>query len=438
VATVPPSQPTRAPVLRHDIDVSSLPPGPTAPRAWQTLSYGWRPIPFFARAHARYGDVFTVKVLRETWVVLAHPAAIRQVLMANPREMNSGEANLELRPVIGTRNVLLLDGAEHLRRRKLLLPPFHGDRMQAYRALMADAARAEVRTWPSDEAFPLLPRMQAITFEVILRAVFGDEASGRLGTALRRLQDWLTGPVGPLLYVLLGAEGIVKVPAFRRRMAPVDEEIHALIRARRADPGLAERGDILSLLLQIEGLDDGDVRDELLTLLVAGHETTAAALAWAWAELLRAPAAMERLAAREPGWAEAVTREALRLHPPVPLILRKLLEPLEVAGRRLPAGTTVAPSSILLHRRSDLYPEPLAFRPERWVGETPGTYEWLPFGGSVRRCLGASFAQLEMQVVLEEVAASARLRAATPAREATGRRGIILTPAHGALAVMGA
>src|SRR3954454_16627702 len=377
-----------------------------------------------------------MKVLRETWVVLAHPAAIRQVLMADPREMNSGEANLELRPVIGTRNVLLLDGAEHLRRRKLLLPPFHGDRMQAYRALMAEAARAEVARWPRGEAFPLLPRMQAITFEVILRAVFGDSASGRLGTALQGLQAWLTGPVGPLLYVLLGADGLVKVPAFRRRMAPVDEEVHALIRARRGDPALADRDDILSLLLQIEGLDDGDVRDELLTLLVAGYETTAAALAWAWAELLRAPAAMERLAAREPGWAEAVTREALRVHPPLPLILRKLLEPLEVGGHRLPAGTTVAPSSILLHSRPELYPEPLAFRPERWLDRAPGTYEWLPFGGSVRRCLGASFAQLEMQIVLEEFAPSARLRAADPQPELTGRRGIILTPSRGALAIM--
>jgi cytochrome P450 len=425
-------------VLRHDIDVADLPPGPTAPRAWQTLSYGWRPIPFFSRAQARYGDAFTVKVLRETWVVLAHPAAIRQVLMANPREMNSGEANIELRPVIGTRNVLLLDGAEHLRRRKLLLPPFHGERVQAYRAIMAEAARAEVARWPSGEAFPLLPRMQAITFEVILRAVFGDESSSRLGAALQRLQNWLTRPPGPLLYVLLGADGIVRVPAFRKRMAPVDEAVLELIRARRADPALAERADILSLLLQIDGLDDRDVRDELLTLLVAGHETTAAALAWAWTELLRAPEALERLAAREPGWSEAVTREVLRMHPPVPAIVRRLLEPLEVGGRVLPAGTTVAPAAVLLHRRAELYPEPHTFRPERWLGRTPGTYEWLPFGGSVRRCLGASFAQLEMQVVLEEVAARARLRAAEPQREGTGRRGIILTPARGALAVMGA
>src|SRR3954449_5026779 len=412
-----------------------LPPGPTSPRAWQTLSYGWRPIPFFARAHARYGDVFTVRVLRETWVVLAHPAAVRQVLMANPREMNSGEANLELRPVIGTRNVLLLDGDEHLRRRKLLLPPFHGERMQAYRSTMAEVARAEVARWPRGETFPLLPRMHAITFEVILRTVFGDEGSGRLGAALQRLQNWLTGPRGSLPFLLLGADGLMKWPPFRRRLAPVDEEVFALIRARRADPSLGERADILSLLLQIEGLDDRDVRDELLTLLVAGHETTAAALAWAWAELLRAPEALERVAAREPGWAEAVTRETLRLHPPVPLIVRRLMEPLEVGGWRLPAGTTVAPSSILLHRRPEVYPEPPAFRPERWIGKTPGTYDWLPFGGSVRRCLGASFAQFEMQVVLEEIAATARLRAAEAAPERTWRRAIILTPSRGALAI---
>jgi cytochrome P450 len=418
-------------VFGHDIDV--LPPGPTAPRQWQTLHYGLRPYPYFLGAQRRYGDVFTVKVLQETWVVLADPADVRTVLTTDPAQTRSGEANLALRPVIGTQNVLLLDGPEHLGRRKLLLPAFHGERLQAYRETMAHVTREEVRRWPRGAAFPLLPRMQSITFEVIMRTVFGAAASEAAGLrdALRDLLDWLAGPSALVVYNLGHAAGLARWPPFRRRLAAVDREVAAQLARRRADPG----EDILSLLLGTEGLTDRDVRDELLTLLVAGHETTTAALAWAFEALLRHDEARERVAAREDGWASAVVHEALRLRPPIPLIVRKLLAPLEVGGHELPAGATAAPAGILLHRRADLYPDPHAFRPERWLGAAkPGTYEWLPFGGSVRRCLGASFAMLELQTVLEEVASTVALRAPDPEPERVWRRGIVLVPARGALA----
>jgi cytochrome P450 len=420
-------------VFGHDIDV--LPPGPSAPRQWQTLQYGFRPYPFFAGAQRRYGEVFTVKVQQETWVMVADPAGVRAVLTADPARTLSGEANLALRPLIGTRNVLLLDGPEHLQRRKLLLPPFHGERLQGYRDVMAQVARAEARRLPRDEPFALLPRLQAITFEVILRTVFGARAgeAGALRAALRDLLDWLTGVRGMLAFLILRPDGLSRFPPFRRRLAAVDREVAAQIERRRGAGG----EDILSLLLATEGLSDEDVRDELLTLLVAGHETTTAALAWSFEALLRHGEARERLAAREEGWAAAIAYEALRLRPPVPLVVRKLLAPLEVAGHTLPAGATATPSTILLHRHAGLYPDPHAFRPERWLdGATPGTYEWIPFGGSTRRCLGASFAMLEIQTVLEELAAAVALRAPDPEPERVWRRGIVLVPARGALAII--
>jgi cytochrome P450 family 135 len=420
-------------VLSHHIAVE-LPPGPRAPRSLQSLQYGLRPYAFFTRAQERHGDVFTVKVLRETWVVVADPAGVKAVLTMDPSQIRSGEANHELRPVIGTRNVLLLDGPEHLARRKLVLPPFHGERLQGYRATMAEVAREQMASWPRGEPFELLPRMQQITLEIIVRAIFGARAeeAAPLRESLRTLQNWLTGPQGSLAFLLAGADGVSRLPKFRRLLAAVDDAVAAQIERRRREPG----DDVLSMLLQTEGLTDRDVRDELLTLLIAGHETSSAGLAWSFEALLRHPQALARVAAREPGWASAVAVESLRLHPPVPIgAIRRLLAPLEVNGCVLPAGATIALSSLLLHRRPELYPDPHAFRPERWLDTKPGGYEWIPFGGSVRRCVGASFAMLELEVVLEEVAAHLALRAPSPEPERVWRRGIVLVPARGALAV---
>jgi cytochrome P450 len=418
-----------------------LPPGPRRPDPVQSLEYGLDPFGFFGRAHRRYGDVFTVHVVREEWVMLADPEAIRELFAHGPDDLDSGEPNRPLRPILGTRNVLLLDGAEHLRRRKLVLPPFHGERMKAYAGIVDAATERELDAWPAGEAVAALPRMQAITFEVILRAVFGLRDAQRLDAlvdALRGLLAWITDWRRGLVFTFLGPERMMGLPGFQRQVAAVDALVLDEIRRRRAEEDLSEREDVLSLLLQArdeEGrpLDDGELRDELVTLLVAGHETTAALLAWAAQELAAQPDLQERLAAGEGGLAEAVVTETLRLHPPVPLgALRRLRRPLRLGGHDLSEGSTVGACAAVVHRRPDLYDDPDAFRPERFAhGGRPPAGAFLPFGGGVRRCVGAAFAQFEARLVLERLARRFVLAAPGPPRRGVRRRGIVLVPRRG-------
>jgi cytochrome P450 len=406
------------------------------PPAVQSAWYGLSPYSFFDRARRRHGDIFTIRILGERWTVVADPAVVRELFTGDPEILYSGEANLPLRGLIGTGNLLLLDGDKHLRRRKLLLPPFHGERMQAYGRIMADATDRELSAWPTGRAGPSLVHTQAITFEVIMRAVFGVEEGqqmGALGTALRDVLDWAQSARTMVRFALRGPEALVTHPPFLRRIAPVDREIHAEIARRRGDPDLEQRTDILSLLLQARyedgtGLPDADVRDELVTLLVAGHETTASTLAWAIHFVARDPGLQEWLAAKEEGLAEAVVQETLRLRPAVPLVVRLLKAPMVVAGRTLPAGTRLTPSSLLIHRDPAIYPEPLTFRPDRFLGTKPGTYDWIPFGGGVRRCIGAAFAQMEARVVLERLTERFTITPYRAQAERVGRRGIVLIP----------
>ena len=419
---------------------SALPPGPRLPVPLQNVRYIVDPYGMFESGQRAFGDVFTLRVLSETWVVLAHPDAVREVFAHGPDDLDSGVANLALRPLLGTRNLLLLDGSEHLRRRKLVLPPFHGERMRAYEELMRAATRHELAAWPLGEAAPTLPRMQAITFRVVLRAVFGVEEGARLerlATLLRGFLSWSTDPRRGLVFAFLGPQRLMGLRAYRRQRDELDRELFAEIAERRRAEDLTEREDILSLLLQArddEGapLSDRELRDELVTLLVAGHETTAAALSWALLELARDPAAQARLADGEPGLAEAAVSETLRLHPPVPLgALRRLRRPLTIAGWDLPAGATVAPCSLLVHRRADVYPEPSAWRLDRFLGTRPPAGAWIPFGGGVRRCVGAAFAQFEAKTVLEELVRELELRPAAPPSRWIGRRGVVLVPVRG-------
>ena len=419
---------------------SALPPGSRLPLPLQNVRYIVDPYGLFESGQRAFGDVFTLRVLSETWVVLAHPEAVREVFAHGPDDLDSGVANLALRPLLGTRNLLLLDGSEHLRRRKLVLPPFHGERMRAYEELMRAATRRELAAWPLGEAAPTLPRMQAITFRVVLRAVFGVEEGARLerlATLLRDFLSWSTDPRRGLVFAFLGPQRLMGLRAYRRQRDELDRELFAEIAERRRAEDLAEREDILSLLLQArddEGapLSDRELRDELVTLLVAGHETTAAALSWALLELARDPAAQARLADGEPGLAEAAVSETLRLHPPVPLgALRRLRRPLTIAGWDLPAGATVAPCSLLVHRRADVYPEPNAWRVDRFLGTRPPAGAWIPFGGGVRRCVGAAFAQFEAKTVLHELVRELELRPAAPPSRWIGRRGVVLVPARG-------
>jgi len=442
-ATQPRGAPTAADATRSD-SPASLPNPVRAPAALQTLRYGLDPEGFFAAPRRRYGDVFTVRVLSETWVVLAHPDAVKEAFALGPEQANSGEANLTLRPLIGTRNVLLLDGEEHLARRKLVLPPFHGERMRAYEGTIRAQARRQIEAMSLGRPEALLPHMQELTFAVIMRCVFGLEDERRLrelGGALRSMLTWITDMRRGLVLAFLGPERLMASRRFRDQLAEVDRQLFAEIERRRAAADLGEREDILSMLLQArdeegEGLSDQNLHDELVTLLVAGHETTAALLAWAVHELARAPEHQQRLADGEEGFTEATIAEALRLRPPVPVVLRRLREPARIAGHDLPAGATLAPSMLLVHRRPDLYPDPWRFDPTRFLGRRPVPSEWLPFGGSVRRCVGAAFARFEARIVLEELSAALRFAPDRERPERVGRRGPILVPARGARVVL--
>jgi cytochrome P450 len=394
------------------------------------------------RSRARYGDAFTIKLnAAETFVFLCDPEDVKRTFTGDPRLLRAGEANAILRPVVGPRSVLLLDEPEHMVDRKLMLPPFHGERMQRYGDIMVQAARDEIARWPVGEPFALWPRMQAITLEVIVRAVFGVDDRDRmeaLEERLRRMLDWLAKPSRLAGLAVGGPERVERNRFFRGATEPVDELLLAEIARRRDSPDLAERDDILSMLVQARyedgsAMGDHELRDELITLLVAGHETTATSLAWALERLLRHPEALARATeealAGEGEYLDAVVKETLRLRPVLPVVVRILGEPMEFAGRVLPAGTAVAPCIYLMHRREDVYPQADRFRPERFLEQPAGTYTWIPFGGGVRRCLGASFATFEMRQVLQTVLAEVRLRAHRPAPERMTRRGITFTPA---------
>ena len=411
------------------------------------MTWRWwkQPLPMLEECRARYGDIFTIRLPYEgTWVFVSDPEAVKQVFTGDPNLLHAGAANIVLLPILGEHSVLLLDEPEHMVQRKLLLPPFHGKRMQAYREVMARAAAEEIDRWPADAPVRMRPRMQAVTLEVILRAVFGvgeGERLTRLRDTLRRALNLSANPRLAFFMVLLGPKRLRRFPPFRSRIERVDRLIYEEISARRAASDLAERDDILSLLLQATHEDgrpmcDRELRDELMTLLVAGHETTATALSWAIELLARHPAELERLesdvAEGDGAYLDAVIKETLRLRPVIALVLRKLVQPTEIGGRLLPAGVSVAPSIYLLHRRPEIYPEPERFRPERFLETPPGTYTWIPFGGGVRRCLGGAFAEFEMQVVLRELVARRSLRPTGTEPEHPIRRTITNVPSRGA------
>ena len=428
----------------------ALPPGPRMPAALQTAIWVRRAQWLLSQCAARFGDVFSLKIAREgTWVVLSNPEHIKEVFTGDPRVFHAGEGNRILLPVLGENSLLLLDEAAHMEQRKLLLPPLHGKRMQRYGTLMSEIAAEEIERWPSGEPYPLRPRMQAITLEIILRAVFGLGQGDRLVSLrreLRSLLDTLTRPEMFLWPVLLGPERLARFGPFQRMHEHVDALIYAEIAQRRGVPDLEQREDILSMLLLARHESDGspmsdeEIRDELLTLLVAGHETTATGLAWAVERLVRHPDKLNRLAeevrAGEKQYLEAVVTETLRLRPVISLVARYLREPVTIGGWRLPAGVTVAPSIYLVHRRADIYPNPERFEPERFLEQAPGTYTWIPFGGGVRRCIGGAFAHFEMQVVLSELVERRHLRPVRDQSERVFRRAITETPRYDAEVVL--
>jgi cytochrome P450 family 135 len=424
---------------------ATLPPGPSATVLRQSLAWGFRPRPYLDAAQREYGDMFTVRLAQVGPVVmLAHPDMVKDVFTGDPAVFHAGEANVVLRPALGRNSILLLDDAQHMRQRKVLLPPFHGERMQRYGDLMREIAEQDIATWPRGVAFRLHRHTQDVTLRIIVRAVFGvtDEArSQRLHDTLKRFMEWGTNPVQAMYLGFMGVDRVERNRLFMGARAKVDKVVYDEIRQARGRTDLEEREDILSLLLQARHEDgspmsDEELRDELMTLLVAGHETTATSLAWAIERLVRHPQAMERLTAEAADggteYAEAVTKETLRMRPVIPIVARLLKADAEIGGRLLPEGAIVAPNIYLVQHREDVYPEPRRFRPERFLEGQGGTYSWFPFGGGVRRCIGASFAMYEMRIVLQAIVRSVALRAAQEASEPVGRRSITLTPRYGA------
>jgi cytochrome P450 family 135 len=431
--------------------VKGLPPGPRMSRALQTAIWSRQAQWMLGQCRSRFGDMFTLRIANEgTWVMVSDPEAVKQVFTGDPRVFHAGEGNEILRPILGDNSVLVLDEKAHIGQRRLLLPPFHGERMQGYGEKMAEIAALEIDSWPTGTPYKLRPRMQAITLEIILETVFGVHDRERmepLRAALRNFLDLTTNPRMLLPVILMGPERIRHLPAFRRRIERVDELIYGEIAERRLAEDLAERDDILSMLVAARHEDgspmsDAEIRDELLTLLVAGHETTATALSWAVERLTRHPEKLERLraealAGEEETYLTATIQETLRLRPVIVLVIRKLTEPVEIGGYELPAGARVTPSIYLVHRNPEIYPEPDRFLPERFLETPPGTYTWIPFGGGVRRCLGAAFAQQEMAIVLEELVARRVIQPASPKPERPFRRAITETPRYDTEVVLG-
>ena len=428
-----------------------LPPSPPLPRLAQTALWGMAPLQLMRECRRRYGETFCIRTVGVAGdiVLVSSPEAIRQVWSGDPDVLHAGEANAAvLVNFVGPRSLLVLDGKAHLRERKLLMPPFHGERMLAYAAAMRAAAEESVARWPVGRPFAVLPHLRDIALEVILRAVFGLEEGARQGSLHRVIARLLDDAASPwrLLPVLLGLDLFKLLPnhPLSRLKAQMDRAIFALIAERR---GAVGGTDVLSLLLSARdeegrGLSDEDLRDELVTLLVAGHETTATATAWTLQCLLAEPAAMERaradVAAGGHAVVDAAIKEALRLRPVVSIVARKLKAPMRIAGWDLPAGVTVAPCIYLAHRNPEIYPEPERFRLERFLDGKPDLGAWLPFGGGVRRCIGMSFALMEMRVVLETVLRRARLSLPPEGPAVPARRGITLAPSGGSRVVRAA
>jgi cytochrome P450 len=452
-----------APASTPRAAATELPPGPRAPAFAQTFAWAIAPTWVMDRCARRLGDAFTLTFSPSGMklVLISDPQDVKTLFTAPPELAPSATANSPIRPVMGERSVLVLTGAEHMRQRKLLLPPFHGERMREYEQTIVDATRADMASWPRGEPMHLQERTRAITLEVILRAVFGVEAERM--DAMREAIAGLLAPMNSLRMVWMAMRRMsLERPtgAIGRALDQLDETIYAELARRRVQQDLGERTDILSLLMQArdedgEPMTDEELRDELVTLLLAGHETTATSVAWAIERLVRHPQKLARLVAEidagpEGGerYAMAVVNETLRVRPVVPIVGRILSEDFELGGRLLPAGTRVMPSIYLTNRNPSVYDAPAEFRPERFLDDTPDTFAWIPFGGGIRRCIGASFAQLEMKLMLrtmlgelEPSLPAARLplrrraREAGPGGELIRRRAITLVPARGARVV---
>jgi cytochrome P450 len=434
---------------------SALPSGPPFPAAVQMAGFWTRPLAFLERCRARYGKRFTIRLpATPPFVMITDPDQVKQVFTAPPDVLRPGQGARVLEPVVGSNSVILLDEGAHMEQRKLMLPAFHGERMERLTGLMEEVAAAEVAALPRETPVALHPRMQDLTLKVILRAVFGLDPGARFDALRERLQGMLAFgdrpislmPPKPDTLLARTAERVGPFAQFVRMQEEVDEILFALIAERRAAG--AGGDDVLAMLLEARHEDgspmsEQEIRDELLTLLVAGHETTASSLAWTFSRLVHERPVLERLVeeidAGEEAYVTATIQETLRARPVLPNVAPRLVaKPIEVGDWSYQPGCSLVANGYLIHHDPDIYPDPYSFRPERFLDEPPGTYTWIPFGGGRRRCLGASFAMLEMKVVLRALLGACEVRAAGDGVEVAQRRNITVRPIRGARVVLGA
>jgi cytochrome P450 len=441
-----------------DAELAALGPAPdiALPKLAQTARFTMRQIEFVFKARRELGEVFRMRgVIPGGPVITSHPDHVKSLFTAKPEQAPSLTGESPLRPILGPNSVLTAVGPRHMRQRKLLLPPFHGEAIDQYIEMITEAAEREIDKWPVGETITLAPRMQAITLDVIMAGIFGVEGKPAPGTpeaalrlAIRKTvaaSTWPTSQLTELLHV--GREEAMGPMKFG--LAMLDRPTYAVIRERRQATDLEGRRDILSLLLQArteegETMDDKELRDELLTLVLAGHETTANSISWAWERLTRNPephAALVEAVRRDQGAAErveATITETMRNRPVIPIIGRRVQVPWRLGDYGVEPGTAIAMSILLVHHREDVYPDPFAFRPERFLGRKPGTYEWIPFGGGIRRCLGAALAMAEQRVVLTTMARRLDLAPDRPEAERAMHRNVTMIPSRGARVVIAA
>jgi cytochrome P450 len=429
---------------------TELPPGPRLPVAIQGMAFWTRPLASLERCRARYGKRFTMRIPgAPPFVVVTDPDDVKAVFTAKPEVLHPGEGAKVLQPVVGANSVILLDEGMHMEQRKLMLPAFHGERMARLEGLMNDVAAREVAAWPRGDRIEMHPRMQALTLEIILRAVFGLKPGPRLEALRERLRAMLEFGDRPISLVppapgSRSEQVLRRVGPFKKFVGlqeQADELIFQEIDDRRAAPD--DGDDVLAMLLEARHedgspMDQQELRDELMTMLVAGHETTASALAWAFARLPHHPDVVERIRDEDDdAYLTATIQEVLRRRPVLPNTAPRLVkQPIEIGGWTYPVGCALVANAYLVHHDADTYEDPYEFRPERFVDSKPGTYTWIPFGGGRRRCLGASFAMLEMKIVLRAVLGARELRVATGSAELPRRRNITIRPAEGAVAVL--
>lgn len=427
------------------IPAGALPPGPRWPALVQSIALVRFRHWFVPRMHAKYGDVFTVRIMPQgsALVLFTRPEHAKEIFAGDPEVFHAGKGNAILGPIMGEHSLLLQDSTEHKRARKLLMPAFNGAALRGYQELVTRIAKAEVAGWAPGSSFRSLDRMNALTLEVILRVVFGVTDEKRLAE-LRPLVN-RTVDISPAILLGWGYPWLQKFGPWKRTVEnqrELDRVMYAEIAERRQAPDLAERTDVLSQLLRVGDqadeapLTDTELRDQLVTLLLAGHETTATALSWALYELGRDEAQLAKARAAADGgdddYLEAVMKESMRLHPVIPMVVRHLMQPATIGGIDLPRGANVGPSIIVSHSRADNFDEPADFRPERFLEGHVAANTWIPFGGGVRRCIGAGFSLMEGVAVLREVLTAYDVTLPSGPADYPRVRNITSVPRHGA------